>query len=143
MNTRYLIRVLVLLLYCAYAISPIYATFPAADASDPDRQLERIDTTIGEMWLKLCLTKLTNGDPDDPDGDGAKDVTILIKKKRAVLRIRDRVAPLQVACCLAVLNVPGCDAPIQTYSSTPHARPLAEDGYRYTSTGLSPPHLSV
>jgi hypothetical protein len=134
-----LYHILVLLFFCTYAVSPICLNVStglnsAQQDSDASKQY-----TIGIIWIKVCLSQVLGIDFDDADGDGTKDVTILIKKKRAVLKSYSIPKPVQNTYSLPLQAQENIALALHDHDIELDPRDHAADGWQHLSTGLAPP----
>jgi hypothetical protein len=146
--THYL-RLATLLLYSAYAFSPIYASLPAAAAQgglQGGSQPAYGNVTVGIVWMNFLFDAITDEDQaGSPVAGGQRlqatqdEDMVLIKKKRALSRARQTVRPIfrTVIIAAAELDLPSYFPP--AYEIPCDLIHRHSDGYYSRSTGLSPP----
>lgn len=146
---KYAARILLLILYSAYALSPIYAAASSlpADGRYGHRQTSH-HIKLGIVWVNVLLSSLVDDEIDgQPERDTsvtsvseAGDDLILIRKKRMIFRERQSIpSPPHVAYTQPFAST---DLPLVVFHD--HEILLApshqdSDGYRSLHAGLSPP----
>jgi hypothetical protein len=152
MNSRitYSMRFSILVLYCIYAISPIYLS-AMAGRNDWVAQCGREDKsiTLGIVWVNVLLSKFIPAHPCAPAGPSELTSAehdrefILIKKKRAVLRESVQVKPDAVhQADGSSARVPAAKPPVADNAPL-RKNFLSEDLSNFCHGGLSPPIPSV
>ncbi|MHB8845924.1 MAG: hypothetical protein ACYC7L_14395 [Nitrospirota bacterium] len=145
-RVTYMLRLSVLVLYCFYAVSPVYLTSAAGrGARLAECGYGDSNVTCGIVWINVLLSGLVPAHQDAPAAtmelaaDEHDREFILVKNKRAVLRERVQLRPA------LVLQAAGPAADV------PHAKPFFVDSaplrsnFRYDDLltfchgGLSPP----
>jgi hypothetical protein len=148
---KYPLRITVLVLYCIYAMSPIYLSALVgkndwiAECGDPEKNI-----TVGIVWVNVLLSKIVGaghgGKPAKPTEvrtEGHEREFILIKKKRAVVRETFRVRPLLIKQAAASTGDRAFAEPSVTYENPLRPNVRFEDLYIFSHVGLSPPLVSA
>jgi hypothetical protein len=147
---KYPLRIAVLVLYCVYAMSPIYLSALVgkndwtAECGDPDKNI-----TIGIVWVNVLLSKIVGADhsgksaPTEVRTGGHEREFILIKKKRAVVRETFRVRPLLIKQAAASIGERATAEPSVTLEIPRRPNLRFEDLYIFSHVGLSPPLVSA
>lgn len=148
MNSRikYSMRIAILVLYCIYAISPIYLS-AMAGRNDWVARCGREDKsiTLGIVWINVLLSKFLPAHQCAPEAPSALTSAehdrefILIKKIRAVLREGVQVKPdaVQQADCSSA-HVPAAKPLFADYAPL-RKNVRNEDLSNFCHGGLSPP----
>jgi hypothetical protein len=148
---KYPLRITVLVLYCIYAMSPIYLSALVgkndwtAECGDPEKNI-----TVGIVWVNVLLSKIVGADhggkpaqPTEVRTEGHEREFILIKKKRAVVRETFRVRPLLIKQAAASIGERATAEPSVTYEIPRRPNVRFEDLYIFSHVGLSPPLVSA
>ncbi len=137
------VRAAILVLYVAYALSPIYLSAAGCGIAFGEKDGER-RVSFGIMWVNALLTSLT----DDCDSAAAAsavaaegedgDDLILVKKQRAVIRhlCADRAPSLEAAPSAVADLIKQHDRTAEAFSLMP---PRKTADFRILRIGLSPP----
>jgi hypothetical protein len=141
-------RISLLLLYGAYALSPIYASAPiSASGGSPLKGRQQPATmSMGIVWVNVLLSSLLDAEIEQASTAGGTTLAeqdgelILIKKKRAVLRERQVAAP-PIVSAITLQDAPADHDLLAVHIHEIPLDPMhrASNGYRTLHTGLSPP----
>jgi hypothetical protein len=147
---KHALHVVVLLLYCTYAMSPIYLSAMAV-RNDwiAERGQQEMKVTLGIVWVNVLLSKMIGADrslsatPAEVRNVGHEHEFILIKKKRAVLREIFLIRPLRVQQAdVSITDIPL--ARLSCNCETPRRSNFLHDDITISShTGLPPPFRSA
>ena len=146
----YIVRLAVLVLFCMYAMSPIYRSATTARNAKPFSCGEEPGVTVGIVWVNIVLSSMIDdGGSDAASGDAAVSSDdqdrdfVLIHKKRAVLRNAHDLAPL-MKTILASVDDGDAIAPAAPVHEVPQdLRHRLQDSTHYLHLGLSPPLYSA
>ncbi len=140
------VRVLLLVFYGIYSLSPIYAS--AGSCAGRCFPVHEHGYSVGIVWVNVLLSALADeigSDPADETSVSQDDPDlILIKKKRAVLREQRVAAPPTFATSVPkdISTVPGPSS-YRVQEVPLDLKHRESDGYSTLNAGLSPPpHLS-
>ena len=146
-----LIRILTLVLFSMFSLSPVYAAFPAMNRAEGLNSQARHHVEFGILWLDVLVDLLDEDAPScckTQTGDQELQAVhnediVLINKKRAICKKYDLDSPPLAAAASLSRHI-GVSLPVVSINDVPcdmiHRH---SDGHYSRSTGLSPPsHLS-
>jgi hypothetical protein len=147
---KHALHVVVLVLYCSYAMSPIYLSAMAGrNEWIAERGQQEKNVTLGIVWVNVLLSKMIGADrslhaaPAEVRNAGHEHEFILIKKERAVLREAFPIMPLRLQMAdVSIIDVP--PAMLSCTCETPCRSNFHHDDMAISShTGLPPPFRSA
>jgi len=137
--THYIIRILIIVHYCIYAVSPIYSSL---SAEHNDTVLSASENSAGEVKFGIVMLNLMIAplmDEQAADTSDKNNIDFLIAKKRIAVREHQQFIPIVETAILP----PEDPAPVlhafSDYDTLHHCRHQAPDGYFKLDSGLSPP----
>ena len=142
-------RIITLICYSIYALSPIYAVLPPSNNVNRQAGPSQHHVKLGILWLNIVVDSLVDDDRtvsnargdtffQASQNDQDEDI-VLIKKKRAVKRRFDLTQPILAQSSSAIMQIEPDVPAAHAYEIPRDQIHRCPNGYSLLSTGLSPP----